>query len=273
MTTCAKSPQISFDSLENNLDSVYEKYPSIWAKKALHWEDRIGAMDLWQEEALNTTRNSLWNCTRQAGKSTTAAAKGLHMAIYSPGALVLLVSPSLRQSSELFRKVTDHIDSLDNPPRLPEDNRLSCELENGSRIISLPGEEKTIRGYSKASLIIEDEAARVKDELYAAIRPMLAISQGQILLMSTPFGKRGHFFEAWENGGSSWSRTRVPWWDCPRISPEFIEEERRSLGDYWIRQEYECEFVQTMDQIFSYDLVMEALDDSIPPLFINGRPI
>ena len=250
MTTCAKSPQISFDSLENNLDSVYEKYPSIWAKKALHWEDRIGAMDLWQEEALNTTRNSLWNCTRQAGKSTTAAAKGL-----------------------LFRKVTDHIDSLDNPPRLPEDNRLSCELENGSRIISLPGEEKTIRGYSKASLIIEDEAARVKDELYAAIRPMLAISQGQILLMSTPFGKRGHFFEAWENGGESWSRTRVPWTDCPRISPEFIEEERRCLGDYWIRQEYECEFVQTMDQIFSYDLVMEALDDSIPPLFINGRPI
>lgn len=273
MPTCTTSQQISFDSLENNLDSVFEEFPSIWAKKALRWEDRIGPMDLWQEEALNTTQNSLWNCTRQAGKSTTAAAKGLHMAIYSPGSLVLLVSPSIRQSSELFRKVKEHIEAMEKPPKLPEDNRLSCELDNGSRIVSLPGEEKTIRGYSKAALIIEDEAARVKDELNAAIRPMLAISHGQILMMSTPFGKRGHFFNAWEKGGDAWSRTRVPWYECPRISPDFIEAERQELGEYWIKQEYECEFIQTMDQIFSYDLVMEALDDSIPPLFINGRPI
>ena len=273
MTSCARSPRTSFDYLKNNLPAVYRKYPSIWAKQVLHWEERIGPMDRWQEEALNTGKNSLWNCTRQAGKSTTAAAKGLHVALHIPASLVLLVSPSMRQSSELFRKVTDHIDAMDTPPELPEDNRLSCELENGSRIVSLPGEEKTIRGYSNARLIIEDEAARVKDELNAAIRPMLAISRGQILMMSTPFGKRGHFFNAWEKGGEAWSRTKVPWWECPRISPEFIEDERREVGDYWIKQEYECEFIQTMDQIFSYDLVMEALDDSLPPLFINGRPI
>ncbi len=273
MISCERSPRTSFGYLKNNLPAVYRRYPSIWAKQELKWEERIGPMDAWQEEALNTRKNSLWNCTRQAGKSTTAAAKGLHVAYFFPGSLVLLVSPSMRQSSELFRKVIDHMESLDNPPKLLEDNRLSCELGNGSRIVSLPGEEKTIRGYSKATLIIEDEAARVKDDLNAAIRPMLAVSRGQILLMSTPFGKRGHFFSAWEKGGDAWSRTKVPWTDCPRITPEFIEAEREELGEYWIKQEYECEFIQTMDQIFSYDLVMAALDDGLPPLLLDGGPI
>ena len=55
--------------------------------------------------------------------------------------------------------------------------------------------------------------------------------------------------------------------DCPRISQTFLEEEERSLGSFWYRQEYLCEFVETVDQIFSRDLVMSALSDEIEPLF------
>src|ERR1035437_4701637 len=65
----------------------------------------------------------------------------------------------------------------------------------GSRICSLPGDPKTIRGFSAPALILEDEAAFVDDELFAAIKPMLAVSRGQLILMSTPFGRRGHFFD------------------------------------------------------------------------------
>jgi hypothetical protein len=245
--------------------------PAEWVREVLHWEDRIGLMDQWQIDALNSTGNSLWNCTRQAGKSTTAAAKGLRQAVCIPKSPILLISPSLRQSSELFRKVQDHIDAMDHPPKLTEDNKLSCTLANGSRIISLPGEEKTIRGFSKVALLIEDEAARVSDELNAAIRPMLAVSGGQLLMMSTPFGKRGHFFEAWENGGNEWGRTRIPWMEIPRITKEFVDSERKALGDWWIRQEYECEFVQTTDQVFSYDLVLASMSDDIEPLFLGGE--
>lgn len=246
---------------------AFKKDPAFWAKEVLHWENRIGKMDRWQESALNSMQNSLWNCTRQAGKSTTAAAKGLHKAIFYPKSLILLVSPSQRQSSELFRKVHDHMSMMDLPPRLLEDNRLSCTLENGSRIVSLPGEEKTIRGFSAPALIIEDEAARVDDALFFAIRPMLAISHGQIIMMSTPFGKRGHFFQEWTFGGDYWSRTMVPATDIPRISQEFLEEERRILKEIWFRQEYLCEFIDNNpDALWTREIIDNLRVTSHPDL-------
>ena len=106
---------------------------------------------------------------------------------------MLLVSRSLRQSGELFKKVQESLSFLPVRPKLDEDNRLSLQFANGSRIVSLPGSEENIRGFSSPSLIIEDEASRVSDALYLATKPMLAVSQGRHILMSTPWGKRGHF--------------------------------------------------------------------------------
>ena len=80
------------------------------------------------------------------------------------------MSPSLRQSGELFRKVANLQAQLDHKPELTEDNRLSLRLANGSRVISLPSKEGTIRGFSGVDLIIEDESSRVPDELYRAVR-------------------------------------------------------------------------------------------------------
>ncbi len=159
---------------------------------------------------------------------------------------------------------------LDEQPSLIEDNKLKMTLTNKSRILSLPGSERTIRGFSGASLIIEDEAARVADELYYSVRPMLAVSGGRIILMSTPFGKRGHFFHEWAEGGDTWERILITAHDCPRIKPEFLEEERQALGEWWFKQEYLCEFVETVDQVFGYDEVHSAIDEKIEPLFTGG---
>jgi len=206
------------------------------------------------------------NCSRQSGKSTTASILALHRAIFYPDNLILLVSPSLRQSSELFRKVGEQIKRLEVKLKLLEDNKLSCTLNNKSRIVSLPSSEGTIRGYSGASLIIEDEASRVDDELYRAIRPMLAVSNGRLILMSTPFGKRGHFYKEWSEG-EGWEKVEVKATECARISPEFLEEEKRSLGEWWFKQEYMCEFVETIDQVFSYQYIEKSLSDDVRPLF------
>ncbi|MGE5445996.1 MAG: terminase large subunit domain-containing protein [Ignavibacteriales bacterium] len=223
--------------------------------------------DPWQERVLRWTgKRLLMNCSRQSGKSTTAAILGLHRALYYPKSLILLVSPSLRQSSELFRKVTEFLGNLSMRTELMEDNRLSCTLQNKSRIVSLPSSENTIRGFSNVSLVIEDESARVSDDLYRTIRPMLAVSKGRLILMSTPFGKRGHFFEEWTNG-DGWERVRVPATECPRISPEFLEQERGSLGEWWFNQEYMCEFMETLDNLFGYDLINKAVSSDIKPLF------
>ena len=241
--------------------------PVLFAREALDFDP-----DAWQERALRWSgKRLLLNCCRQSGKSTTAAILGLHRALFYPGSLVLLVSPSLRQSGELFRKVSEHLERLDLPPRKIEDNRLSATFTNNSRIVSLPSTESTIRGFSGAALIIEDEATRVPDELYIAVRPMLAVSGGRLILLSTPFGKRGHFFKEYTEGGPGWERICIKATDCPRISEEFLKEERASLGDWWYKQEYMCEFVETVDQVFAYNQVMSVLTDEIKPLFGGVR--
>src|SRR5579862_5808406 len=115
----------------------------------------------------------LLNCSRQWGKSTTTSVLAVHQAVFCPDSLILLVSPSLRQSSELFRKVSGFMERLPVKPERVEDNRLSLQLENGSRIVSLPSKEATVRGFSGATLIIEDEASRVDDLLYKTMRPKI----------------------------------------------------------------------------------------------------
>jgi len=241
----------------------YALDPVIWARECLRFEP-----DLWQEKVLNSTcKRMLLNCSRQSGKSTTAGILALHRALFHPGTLVLLLSPSLRQSGELFRKVNEHIRNLKVPPKKLEDNSLSCKFSNGSRIVSLPGTEATVRGYSGVDLIIEDESSRVQDDLYFSVKPMLAVSGGRHILMSTPFGMRGHFFNEWENGGDIWERIRITADECPRITKEFLADELRSLGEWVYKQEYFCEFVAATGQVFSYEQIMAAMDVSVKPLF------
>jgi hypothetical protein len=231
-------------------------------------QDRLNFQpDPWQAKVKrSSSKRILLNCSRQAGKSTTTAIIGLHQALYYSSSLVLLVSPSLRQSRELFGKVQLFMKGLDTQPKLDEDNRLSMSLDNGSRVVALPGDPATIRGFSAPSLIIEDEAAYVDDSLYRAIRPMLAVSGGRLILLSTPNGRRGHFFEAWE-GDEDWERIEVPATDCPRIDPAFLETEKAALGETWFSQEYQCRFVETVDAVFRYDDIRRALSDDVEPLF------
>ncbi len=239
--------------------------PVLFAKEQLGFEP-----DKWQTKALQWSgKRLLLNCCRQAGKSTTSAIMALHKAVYYPGSLILLVSPSLRQSSELFRKVTEEFSKLDNKPKRLENNKLSLALENGSRILSLPSSEATIRGYSGVALIIEDEASRVSDELYYAVRPMLAVSGGRIVLMSTPFGKRGHFFHEWEEG-EGWERIKITGYDCSRIPPDFLEEEKRTMPDMIFKSEYLGEFTETLDAVFSYDEITSAISSEVEPLIFGG---
>jgi len=139
-------------------------------------------------------------------------------------------------------------------------------------VLSLPGSEQTIRGISAVSLLIEDEAARVDDDLYRSVRPMLAVRNGRLVLMSTPFGKRGHFYQEWSDGGDGWSRVRVPATEVPRISAGFLEEERNALGDWWYRQEYLCDFVEAEDAFFRDDDVLGAITAEVKPLFRTGAP-
>ena len=220
-----------------------------------------------QTRVLSTgIHRGILNCTRQWGKSTISAAKAVHQAVSEPGSLTIVVSPSARQSGEFVRKAAGFARKLGIRTKGDGDNEISLAFPSGSRIIGLPGTEATIRGFSAVSLLLVDEAARVSDDLYLAIRPMLAVSDGALWLMSTPFGKRGFFWEAWQNGGAEWERIRVPAPECPRISQKFLDEERKTMGERWFSQEYLCEFTDSVSCVFDRDLIERALSDDIKPL-------
>jgi len=222
------------------------------------------APDNWQTSVLRSVApRILLNCSRQSGKSTTAATMGVWTALYEPGALVLLLSPSLRQSGELFRKALAVYRDAGRPVPPDSETALTLSLENGSRIVSLPGKEGTIRGYSGVRLLVIDEAAWVPNDLYVSVRPMLAVSQGRLIALSTPHGNRGWWYEAWERGGPDWERYRVPAEDCHRISPAFLEEERRTLGEWWFGQEYQCSFLDALSGAFREADIQAAFGEAV----------
>ncbi len=209
----------------------------------------------------STSKRILLCCTRQWGKSTTAGLRASHRAIYRPGSLVLCVSPSDRQSAELFDKIASVVKAAPYSPKRTEDNKRSMRLANGSRIVCLPGSPDTIRGYSAPDMVIVDEAAFCEDSLFGAVAPMLAVSNGEMMLLSTPYGKRGAFYKAWADGGDDWERLRVTAPECQRISAEFLEEEERTRPAWLFAQEYMAVFTETLDGVFTSEQVQGAIED------------
>jgi|SRR5215217_1636 len=252
------------------------RYDLALALDRVAWcEERLGfEPDEWQRDLLNSgSKRILLNCSRQSGKSTCAALLSLHTAIYKAGSLSIIAAPSERQSKELMTKVTNYATRLGlGLTRNPKDavRKMSVELPTGSRIEALPGTERSIRGFSKVELLVLDEAARIDDSLYHAVRPMLSVSQGSLIMLSTPWGRRGVFFEEFVEGGPEWERFEIPASAVPRISSEFLEEERRSLPARVYRQEYENSFEDVEDQLFSYEDIKASVDEEILPILIPG---
>lgn len=236
----------------------------------------------WQVEAMIPHPRLILNCCRQAGKSTVISAKAVYRAKHFPKSLILLISPTERQSIELMKKIDDFMKSDPQQLELKVDNTFEKEFYNRSRIVALPGSEKSVRGFSAPSMIIIDEASRVTDEMFYALRPMMSgeDTHTQLILMSTPFGKRGFFYQSWLST-QRWKRievsgrTEIPEkqfqkakkeegilaWYSPRHTKDFLEEEREAMGDWWYSQEYLCQFVEAQDNVFSYEDIMAALTD------------
>ena len=236
--------------ISHNLD------PVTFARESLQFYP-----DPWQRDVLKYKGSKLiMLASRQSGKSAVAAVKALHRALFFPDSLILLISPSMRQSQLIFRTIGKEMGKVSDQPKKVEDNKLSMTLANGSRIVSLPSAEGTIRGYSSPDLIIIDEASRVQDGIYYTLRPMMAISGGQLILLSTPNGRQGFFFEAWTKE-DDWLKIKVTAAECPRISPEFLQQELETLGKWWCDQEYQCVFVEGEDAVFRYEEIQRAFRD------------
>jgi hypothetical protein len=231
----------------------------------------LDRLDEWQAKLIDEPpKRLLCCCGRQVGKSTAAAVCALNSVIYQAPATVVLISPSQRQSVELFRTVHAMYQRLPGRPDAAYETLQRLELANGSRVISLPGSERTVRGLASVDLIVIDEAARVDDELLAATRPMLAVSNGSLFALTTPAGKRGWFYEQWLHG-VGWQRISIKSTECPRISAEFLDQEREQLGPLIFAQEYLCEFHDEVGAAFLTELIEAAFVGDFPPFLPVAR--
>ena len=208
------------------------------------------------------------NCCRQWGKSTLAAIKAVYRAWTRPGSLVLVVSPTLRQSGLLLSKMETMVGRAGwRGVRRDKYHALSLRFPNGSLIVGVPAREANIRGFSSVSMLIIDEAARVPDATYKALRPMLAVGDGDLWVLSTPLGQNGFFYEEFVHGGERWARFEVTATECGgRISAEFLEEELASMGAAWVKREYFCVFVESGTNVFDRQIVEDAASEDVAPI-------
>jgi hypothetical protein len=245
------------------------------ADPALILEEGLGKparADAWQAGLLRgSAKRLLLNCSRQSGKTLVSSALALRAALLHPPALVLILSPSLRQSQESYRAGVQRLyNGLGRPVPAVQESALQMTLANGSRVVALPGQnDGSIRGYSGVTMLICDECARIPAPLYRSIRPMLATSGGSLVCLSTPWGgpATNWWAQEWFHG-QGWERVKITALQCERIPRSFLQEEYRTLGDAFFRQEYMGEFFdRTGDTVFLRSDIQAALDDSVQPLF------
>ena len=252
-------------------DLAHKLDPVAWVNDNGLLTDKDGnpaRLDATQESILRSTnKRIIINCHRQWGKSQMASFLCLHRAIYHPRSLCLLVAPSLRQSSENFRKILDSLNINAIGSEMLESTKLSLMLPNRSRILALPGSQKTIRGFSRPDIIVIDEAAQAADELYEALFPMfLRNPAGQMILASSSWVKgQGFFYHLWAEG-AGWEKVRIRASENAWLDPAILAEARLQLSPSAYKRDYECEFTESEDSLFKYDQIIEATDNELPAM-------
>lgn len=218
--------------------------------------------DPWQEEFFSAEDEFLLLlASRGVGKSTSVGVIAYEQAELRRRQTILLLAPALRQSEELFRKVLDVRAAFGAAHVALRSTMLLIELTNGSRIITAPATEKTIRGY-RADLIVLDEAARIGDEEFGAIVPML-VDGGRIIACTTPAGRRGWYYDAYRDGRGRLIRARST--ELPRMA-RIVERDKRIMSPAQFRTEHLLEFQGSGDAFFDLTAIEGMFSPSIKPL-------
>lgn len=228
---------------------------------AVTFADAFGEDPLpWQVDYLREHRPTVVLKGRQVGASTAAAALGIHVVRYRRDVNVVIVSPSLKQSTEITTRARAGLRQLGE--RLVQDSTSLLRLANGSRIISLPGTARSVRGWTAAVLVI-DEAAFVEDATFTAARALVATG-GRLVVQSTPADEAGAYHAIVTAEDPSWARFTVPSASVPTITPAFLEAERQALGPDVFAREYECRFAKAGASLFTVDRLASLILPEVP---------
>lgn len=231
--------------------------------RAAGWEP-----DPWQADLIRSSdRQIAALCTRRSGKTLAVADKVLVRCL-TRRSQVLIFSPTEDQSKELLGYVRQMNDALGCPVPLVRESQTEMEWAGGSRVKVKTDRPKSSRGFTPDMVVI-DEAAQVSDDLYLSVLPMMALGTADLFALSTPFGKRGWFFEMWDEPGKRayWTTYTITAYQCPRIKPEILAQHRATMPARWFAQEYECAWNDPIGAVFPAELIDAAFGATAGPLF------
>jgi len=214
-------------------------------------------LDPWQEEVLKTKGNICLRSGRQVGKSTVIALKAAMYALKNSSKTVMVISKTERQAGLLFSKILNNINQLEKKSIKRGKWRPTkhiLNLKNNSTIHSLPAGETGygIMGFT-IDLLIADEAAFIPEEVWNSIIPALAITRGEIWLLSTPFVKKGYYYQCFQDPGFTAFHTSSE--DCPRKDQQFLDRQKEVLTKAQYAQMYLGQFVDELLQFFPDELI------------------
>jgi terminase large subunit-like protein len=242
-------------------DAAYQIDPVLWVREVLGVEPTA-----WQQIFLRAPRGSsiLALTARQVGKTITAAWAIAHTMLFIPGSLSVIACPAQRQSAEAVRRVREAL--VKAGAELESDNVYGLELQNGSRVLALPGSDDSIRGLTVDGWIVADEAARLSEDIIAALRPMRARRpQARLAMLSTAWSRTDPFWNAWTNDDDTWIRLKATVDMDPTLFPaEYLEQERKALGEHAFKREYLGIPVSGAASPFTWELYQRVTDLRAP---------
>ena len=212
----------------------------------------------WQIDYLRETRPTAVLKGRQVGASFSAAALAIHTARYWPKVNAIIVSPTLKQSTEITNRARSGLKELGE--RLVQDSTSMLRLANESRILSLPGTAKSVRGWT-AKLLVLDEAAYISPDTWTAARAIVATG-GRLVVQSTPADEVGDYHDLVTDDDPTWARFVVRSDEVPTITAEFLASERRHMGPDAYAMEYECQFGRAGASLFTAQRIASLI---LPP--------
>ena len=230
-------------------------------------------LDSWQKEILETEGNIVLCTGRQVGKTTIMAMKAVEYMVNNPGSKIIIVSLTEDQAKLIIIMMLDYIEKKDRKmiargKNKPTQNKLI--LTNKSSALARPvgTTGDAVRGFTGDVLII-DEASRMPTLVWEAARPTLLTTGGSIWMCSTPFGKQGYFWEAFQNKNDKYKVLHISSEQVIKERPindnwtirkseeaiKFLEMEKTDMSSMQYGQEYLGLFLDELRQYFSDELI------------------
>ena len=211
-------------------------------------------LDEWQKKVMSTKGNMVLRSGRQVGKSFIIARKATEYALENSKKVVMVIAYTEKQANLLFTKILNNIVQREKELKIkyiskPKPTKHVINLKNGTEIYCYAAGDTGfgIMGYT-IDLLIADEAAWVKNEVWNSIVPALAVTNGTMWLLSTPFLSEGFYFDCFNDKNfTSFHQSSE---DCPRITKDFLERMKVRFTKSKYNQMYLGEFVDDAYRIF-----------------------